>query len=63
MSQTGRKKRENIQPKLDEAALLNQSIIREIQSIDNETQMAKRQLIQTIINEPHKFSCRERAKQ
>ena len=63
MSQTGRKKRENIQPKLDEATLLNKFLIREIQNIDNEIEMAKKQLIQTIINEPHKFLCRERAQQ
>ena len=59
----GRKKRENIQPKLDEAKLLNESLIREIQVIDNEIEMAKRQLRQTIRNEPHKFLCREQAQQ
>ena len=59
----GRKKRENIQPKLDEAKLLNESLIREIQVIDNEIEMAKRQLIENIRNEPHKFLCREQAQQ
>ncbi len=62
-SRKGRKQRENIQPKLDEATLLNESLIKEIQTIDNEIEMSKRQLILTITNEPHKFLCREQAQQ
>ena len=65
MSQTTPQKRDRrrIKPQIDAITSHNESLTGDIHIIDNETEMAKRQLIENIRNEPHKFLCREQAQQ